>query len=993
MSANQLLVRAVNALQAGQIGEAETLYRNVLALRKNDSIALHHLGLIAYWKGQLAEAADLIGKSLTIQPKVPEAHNNLGNVLKDLGRLGEAEAQYRHAIRQRPDNPEARSNLGLVLVALGRLEEAETLFRDAVRQRPDYPEALYNLANLLTQRGRFTEAAESYRQALAQRAVFPEALNNLGNLLKNQGALAEAEACYLQAVQQRPGFADAYNNLGIALERQGKYAEAVAAFTQALNANPDYADAYCGLGYVHQAAGRPEDALACFAQAVRRKPLFGEALSGLIFQQQRLCHWPGLPENERRMREIVRAGTGRASPFAFLTQDSTAEEQLACARLWAAPMTLPPAERLPERQPRDGGRIRIGYLSADFHDHATAYLMAELFERHDRARFEIRGYSYGPDSQGPMRRRLVAAFDHFADVRALSNLEAARLIHRDEVDILVDLKGYTKDARSEILAYRPAPVQVNFLGFPGTMGAEFVDYLIADPFIAPMDRQAHYSERLVHLPEVYQPNDTKRAIAGHTPDRAACGLPDEGFVFCSFNGLYKITPTVFAVWMRLLSAVPGSVLWLLDSNSTARENLRREAAAAGIDPARLVFSPAMPLAEHLARHRHADLFIDTLPVNAHTTASDALWAGLPVLTCAGETFVSRVAGSLVRAAGLPELVVSSLEEYEATALRLARNPSDLAALRERLARNRLSSPLFDIARFTAHLEDAFAGMWDIRRAGETPRAFIVPPRPAAELPPQPTAQPAPAGIAYERCPLCAATDIPAVLKAAAPSVPQGIVWCRCGACDHLFTQVHPSPDTAAAPAGAEPAVGRNIEAARPVAGRTVERVARLVPGGDWLDVDFGDAGLLLTAAEWGYRPCGVSRDAAAVQALRDLGGEAWYGGPEQITDGAGRFGVVSLIGVLERAPFPAALLADLRRLLRPGGVLVVQTPNRDAPAWTLADRRGDNTCWGDAAVRHAFTRAHLCALLEKHGFAPAGYAVGEACRFGMEVIAVRGDGP
>ena len=353
--------------------------------------------------------------------------------------------------------------------------------------------------------------------------------------------------------------------------------------------------------------------------------------------------------------------------------------------------------------------MRIGYLSSDFHDHATAYLIAELIERHDRDRFEIHGYSYGADPGGDMRARLVSAFDRFSDIDALSHRDAAARIRADDIDILVDLKGHTYRARPKILAFRPAPVQVNYLGFPGTMGAPFIDYIVADNFIVPRDRQMLFAEKLAYLPDCYQPNDTRREIAA-APSRAECGLPAQGFVFCGFNNSFKITPAFFAIWMRLLQQVPGSVLWLLESNALVRRNLSAAAFAADVDPARLVFAPILKHRDHLARHRHADLFLDTLPCNAHTTASDALWAGLPVLTCAGETFAGRVAGSIVRAVGLAELVASSPRDYEALALALARDPARLDDIRSRLDAGRASLPLFDMAKHTRDLEALYTRM-------------------------------------------------------------------------------------------------------------------------------------------------------------------------------------------------------------------------------------------------------------------------------------------
>ena len=373
-------------------------------------------------------------------------------------------------------------------------------------------------------------------------------------------------------------------------------------------------------------------------------------------------------------------------------------------------------------------KVRVAYLSADFRRHAVAHQIAELFERHDRSRFEIIGVSFGVDDKSEMRKRLIAAFDQFYDVRRKSDEEVAKLIHDLQVDIAIDLMGYTKDSRPGIFAYRPAPIQASYFGFSGTMGAEFIDYIIADKTVAPFEHQPFYTEKIVHLPDCYLVNDTKRNIAQRTPTRQEAGLPEKGFIFCCFNNNWKITPDVFGVWMRLLHSIDGSVLWLLGDNESAQRNLGKEARGRGIDPTRLVFASRLPLDEHMARHRLADLFLDTLPYNAHTTASDALWAGLPVLTCEGTAFAGRVAASLLYAVGLPELVTHSLEDYEALALRLAEDPSLLQGYRNRLATNRLTHPLFDTDRFRRHIEAAYMTMWELWQRGEQPRSFSVEPR-------------------------------------------------------------------------------------------------------------------------------------------------------------------------------------------------------------------------------------------------------------------------
>jgi predicted O-linked N-acetylglucosamine transferase (SPINDLY family) len=365
-------------------------------------------------------------------------------------------------------------------------------------------------------------------------------------------------------------------------------------------------------------------------------------------------------------------------------------------------------------------------VSADFRTHATAFLMAELFERHDRSRFETYAISFSTDDNSDMRRRLIAAFDHFHEMRANSDTEVAKLMRDLQIDIAIDLKGYTQDARPEIFEYRPAPIQANYLGYPGSMGSRVIDYIIADPTVAPFEHAPFFSEKIVQLPDSYQVNDTHRKVGTEVPTRAQAGLPEQGFVFCSFNNNWKITPSVFDVWMRLLQKTEGSVLWLLGDNEGSIRNLRKEAQKRGVDPARLVFADRMLPEPHLARHALADLFLDTLPCNAHTTASDALWVGLPVLTCVGGTFAGRVAASLVRAANMPELVTTSFADYEAVALKLAREPAQAKALRQRLLDNRLNVPLFNPERFARHIEAAYTTMWETWQRGEAPKAFAVP---------------------------------------------------------------------------------------------------------------------------------------------------------------------------------------------------------------------------------------------------------------------------
>ena len=466
------------------------------------------------------------------------------------------------------------------------------------------------------------------------------------------------------------------------------------------------------------------------AEAYRRERQLdagnASTLLELTMIERQLCDWRSTEGREAEIIDRVRRGAV-VSPMSFLCISTSSADQLRCAQNYFAQNRFPTRARVPRQERAPDGKIRIAYLSFDFREHATAYLLAELLERHDRSKFDIAAVSFGPDDESPMRRRLIAAVDHFVDVRHYSDAAAARLIAEMSVDIAVDLNGLTGDNRHNILAHRPAPVQVNYLGYPGTMGAKFIDYIIVDPSAVPPGEQRFFSERLVYLPDCYQVNDTRRAIAEQTPSRAECALPERGFVFACFNNNYKITPILFDVWCRLLRAVPDSVLWLLKDNSWAAANLRREAQARGVSPDRLVFAPRIKLPEHLARHRLADLSLDTLPVNAHTTASDALWAGLPVITCAGETFVSRVAGSLLHAVGLPELVTRTLADYESLALQLATEPSALADFRAWLARNLPAAPLFDLERYRRFIEAAYQQMAERHRRGEQPIGFTATP--------------------------------------------------------------------------------------------------------------------------------------------------------------------------------------------------------------------------------------------------------------------------
>jgi predicted O-linked N-acetylglucosamine transferase (SPINDLY family) len=714
-----------NALgQLGRLDEAMEAYRSAIEAKRDYPQAHNNIGVLLQMQGRLDQAASAYREAIALRPAYAEAQFNLGTALHPMHDLEAAEAAYRRAVSLDPAIAVVHNNLGTVLKDQGRLDAALAAFEDATRLNPDYAEAFYNRATVLQQQARAEEALAAYGRAMALRKDYPDAINNAGIVLQELGRAGEAIELYRRLLEQTPAHADACNNIGTALLAEGRADEAQVAFEQALTHKPDFPEAFYNLGNACRECGDLTGAIAAYRNALRLRPEYPDAFSQLVYHRAQACDWGNSEADQEALVEMVRRGV-RVPPFHLLSTPASASDQLLCARQWIRPVRPPPKYVFDHRPIAGRQRIRLGYLSGDFHQHATARLMAELFELHDRERFEVLAYSYGPDDNSAMRARLASAFDRFVDIRALSHHEAARTIHADNVDILIDLKGYTHHARPAISAYRPAPVQVSYLGYPATMGADFIDYIIVDPFVVPPNQQPFFSERLVHLPGSYQVNDRKREMAGAGGSRQDWGLPAGVLVFCSFNNSYKISPAIFDIWMRLLRFVPGSVLWLLETNHLVKDNLRLEAGKRGVDAGRLIFAPVVSPAEHLGRHRHADLFLDTLPCNAHTTASDALWAGLPVLTCSGDTFAGRVAGSLLMATGMPELVADSLGDYEGMALALARDPQRLSALRNRLENNRDAAALFDLPKSTANIEAAYARMWQTWSSGQKPAAFSI----------------------------------------------------------------------------------------------------------------------------------------------------------------------------------------------------------------------------------------------------------------------------
>lgn len=709
------LARALALHQAGKPEQAEPLYREVLARAPDDFDALHLLAVVLHRTGRAQAAIALFDRAIAIDASKAAAHNNRGAALRDLGRHEAALASLDRALDLDPGHAMAASNRAAVLLDLGRPAEALASSERAVALRPNAADAHYNRARCLQELGQAQAAVTAYGQVLALTPDMVAALDNRVDLLRGLGRGREALAACERLLALEPQAAARWHLHGSVLLTLDRPQEALHSFDRALALQPDHAESQHDSGHAWIALGRPDLALPRYERALALRPDMAFLPGQWLHTKLKVCDWSGLDAAVGHIAAGIEAGTPVTAPFPVTLLPLSAGQQRRAAQTFVRHQHPKVAAPLPPWPP--GQRIRLGYFSADFRQHATGVLTAGLFEQHDRSRFEVIAFSFGPARLDPMRQRLQAGFDHFFDLREQTDAQIVELARQLRLDIAIDLGGFTQGSRIGIFARRAAPIQVSMIGYPGTTGASFIDGLIADAIVVPQRQRVHYSERIVAMPHSYLVNDSRRPLPGPAPSRAALGLPEAGFVFCCFNQNSKIAPPVFQRWMRLLREVKASVLWLLQDNPLATRNLRDAAQRSGVDPTRLVFAPRVSLPEHLARHGCADLFLDTLPYNAHTSACDALWAGLPVLSCIGDTFVGRVGASLLHAVGLPELAVGSADEYEALALRLVREPALLAGFRQRLVANRSICPLFDTARYARDLEAAFVELVEHQRSG------------------------------------------------------------------------------------------------------------------------------------------------------------------------------------------------------------------------------------------------------------------------------------
>jgi len=693
-------------LERGQITQAIYYLEKCIELDPQ-----HILGwkLIAQSHDQNREfnkAISCFKKILEFNPNDVDALISIGAILNDLKEYDASIQYHQLAIEINPNSTSGYFNMGVALGGLNKFDLALHNYSIAVELDPRDFETWSNKGNTLHELKRFDEAIAHHDKALNLKPDYAEGWSNKGNTLHELKRFDEAIAHYDKALSLKPDYAEAWSNKGNTLHELKRFEEAIAHYDKALSLKPDYAEAWSNKAVILNEFQRSDEAIAHYDKALSLKPDIDWVSGDLLHAKMKICSWSGLAESLEDISKKVVANERVVNPFPLLALNDDALLHKKCSEIYIQsrypfnPVLEPISKRPPSQ------KIRVGYFSADFKNHPVAFLIAELFELHDRSQFEIYGFSL-VKAADEMRDRLQLAFDHSIEAQGMSDIEIAQLSRGLNIDIAVDLTGFTQDARTGIFSYRAAPIQLNYLGYPGTLGADYMDYIIADRTLIPLESQSCYLERVVYLPNSYQVNDRKRLISDRAFTRQELGLPENGFVFCCFNNNFKILPATFASWMRILKAVEGSVLWLFQDNSWAVESLKKEAKKQGIEPARLVFAERLPLPEHLARHRQADLFLDTFPYNAHTTTSDALWVRLPVLTLAGKSFASRVAASLLNAIGLPELITSTQEEYEVLAIELAMNPHKLADIKLKLAKNRLTAPLFDTPLFTKNLETAY----------------------------------------------------------------------------------------------------------------------------------------------------------------------------------------------------------------------------------------------------------------------------------------------
>lgn len=751
-----VLTQALLFHDKGQLGQAKVLYEQVLKMDSNNFSALHFLGIIAAQTNNFEHAVELISRAIKYKPQMEGAHYNLGKALSSIHQHQAAIDSYDKAIALNPDYAEAYYNRGNAQRALNQQDAAIQSYNQTIAIMPDHVNAYNNRGNVLRDLKLYDAAIQNYDRAIALNPDYVDAYNNRGNVLKDLKQQESAIKSYDQAIALKPDYVDGYYNRGVALGELHQYQAAIDNFDQAIMLNSSFAEAYFQRGNTLSALNAHDEAIQSYEQAIALKPDYVDALHNLGVTQKNIknpqealesfdrvialspdypylygtrlntkmhiCDWNNLENQCAHLAIKIEQNEKASHPFTLLGVTSSLALQRKATEIWVKDHPIHSCLEMPKHHRYD--KIRIGYFSADFRYHPVSLLTAELFEKHDRTKFELTAFSFNPYKEDNMTKRIEFAFDNFINVKDLSDASVVELSRNIGIDIAIDLGGFTKDNRSGIFAMRAAPIQVSYLGYLGTMAADYIDYLIADPIIIPEKEKHHYLEKIVYLPS-YQVNDSTRHISNKKLTREELGLPKTGFIFCCFNHNYKIMPSTFDSWMSILKGVEKSILFLYADNNLAAINLKKEAALRDVDPDRLYFGKRLPVSEYLDRYRVADLFLDTLPYNAGTTASDALWAGLPVITCIDESFASRMAASLLHAINLPDLITSTKEDYKALAIELATNPKKLAKIKKRLENNRLTTSLFDTELFTKNIEASYIEMFERSHSGLPPDHIYV----------------------------------------------------------------------------------------------------------------------------------------------------------------------------------------------------------------------------------------------------------------------------
>jgi len=725
MNNGALLEQAERLQRAGNFPEAARAYSQLLRQEPANVQALQQLGLICFAVGQFSDAERLLSSAVRASPGSAELSYSRGCALQQLGRHEDALAAFARALSIRPDFAEARNNRGVTLLALGRPADALACFDRVAKQHPKLATVHNNRAAALNMLKRHREALDAASTAIALQPDAPDALFSRGSALAALGRREEALSSFDHALALSSNHVDSWSYRGIVLEMLNRPADALDSYNTALRLKPNDPNLLFNRTNALAVLGRYAEVIPDCDRILAVAPHFKYAQGNRLFAKMQCCDWSNLAAETAAAVEDQRAGFPVFQPLQAATLLTSERDLLESARIWTNNEYPASAAPLWTGQPYRHDKIRIAYISSDFGFHPVMLLAAGVFEKHNRSRFEVTAVSTGRDDGSAMRQRLLSAFDRFIDVQNCSAREVAELIRRLEIDIAVDLMGHTQNAPTAIFANCPAPIQVNFLGFAGTSAAPYMDYIIGDKTVVDGERQSWFGEKIAWLPQTCLPNDNTRPI-GAPVTRNDAGLPEHGFVFCNFGKPHKITPDIFNIWMHLLSQTPGSVLWLASASDVTRQNLRREAAKHGVDDGRILFARFVDSPEeHLARISLADLFLDTFPYNAHATACDFLWAGVPVLTLAGGGFAGRVGASVLSAVGLDALITDSLDAYERLALNLADDAVKLTSAKDLLAGNRMNCALFDTVRFTRDLERTYAVMWQRHQSGDPPSSFAV----------------------------------------------------------------------------------------------------------------------------------------------------------------------------------------------------------------------------------------------------------------------------